>query len=218
MIDEFDDVLWELSDPNLDYDLIEESAYQHGQIGIYENTWGMPTDHGKRKLGLTDSEQDFDYSNLKSSTEYHEDIKSAQKYRALIANELIPSKAVKTWWLYAESKKKYKKATKRSGKWLSFHTPEFIDAAWEQVKDATELGLLGGDSKCSTKKGWKGPGNDFVICIYQYDWRDEKDVMRIRDALRELGFTKPLSYKTDADTIAGKYSCNGAKNLSKYRE
>lgn len=109
--------------------------------------------------------------------------------------------------------------TDRCGKWLVFVPEKFINAAWEQIKDATEKGLLGGSSKCSTLKGRKnGPGSDYVCCVFTYDWRDEKDVMRVREALRELGFTKPLPYKTDADTIAGKYACKGAKKISKYWE
>lgn len=203
MIDPFeypDEVLWELSDPNIDYDLIEESAYHSRQIGIYENTDGSVNDYGDKK----------------NKTAYHEELKSYQKHLAESFKESAPSKATHVYWIYAESTKKYKKSTPNSGKWLLFLKPEFIDAAWEQVKDATEQGLLGGQSKVSTKKGFKG--SDFVICVYSYNWKDEKDVMRIRQELRELGFEKPIPYKTDADTLAGKYSSKGHKGISKYYE
>jgi hypothetical protein len=179
--------------------------------------------HRRKKLGLTDPEQDFDYNYLPeyvNSNKYtHEDIKRFQKSLSESCGETIPTESTRVWWLYAESKHKYKKATQWSGKWLIFCPEKHIDSAWEQVKDATEEGLLGGQSKCSTLKGRKGgPGSDYVICCYTYSWKDEKDVMRVREVLRELGFVKPLPYKTDADTIAGKYACKGEKKISKYWE
>jgi hypothetical protein len=128
-----------------------------------------------------------------------------------------PTDCTKSWWLYAESRRKHKKATKNSGKWILFIPPEHINAAWEQIKDATEQGPLGGRAKCSTKKGWKGKGNDYVIIVYTYDYKDTTDVMRIREELRELGFTKPIPYKTDADTKAKKYAGCGQK-IAKYYE
>jgi hypothetical protein len=93
---------------------------------------------------------------------------------------------------------------------------ECLNIAWEQIKDATEQGLLGGRSKVSTLKGEKG--KEYVICVFTSDWKNEKDVMRVRDRLRELGFEKPLPYKTDADTIAKKYACKGDRKISKYWE
>jgi hypothetical protein len=42
-------------------------------------------------------------------------------------------------------------------------------------------------------------------------------VMRIREELRKLGITETLSYKADADTMAGKYRDIGNNNISKYR-
>ena len=116
-----------------------------------------------------------------------------------------------------DSRRPYKKNTKNCGKWLCFIKPEFIDAAWEQISDATQQGLLGGRAKCSTRKGWKGGDNEYVICIYTYDYKDTTDVMRIREELRELGFTKPIPYKTDADTKAKKYAGCGQK-IAKYYE
>ena len=127
-----------------------------------------------------------------------------------------PSKNRESYWIYAASTKKYKKPTKYSGKWLIFIEPKFIDAAWEQIKDATERGILGGQAKVSTLKSFKG--DKHVICVYTYNWKDGKDVMRVREALREIGFEKPLPYKSDADTRAGKYESTGHKNISKYFE
>jgi len=46
---------------------------------------------------------------------------------------------------------------------------------------------------------------DGVINVYTYDWTDEEDVMRVRAALRRLGFKGKLTYKSDEDTRARKY-------------
>lgn len=128
---------------------------------------------------------------------------------------LDPSKCTWEYWLHAVSKKRYKKFTKNSGKWLVFSPQDQIDAAWNQIKDATERGLLGGWSKVSTLRGFNG--KDHVVCIYTYNWKDEKDVMRVRNVLRKLGFVNPMPYKTDQDTRAGKYASKN-HNISKYFE
>lgn len=193
MIDPFDypdEVLWELSSPDLDREGEDYAEFIESEDSIIE-------DRAPIKLSSKSC-------NLPS-------------YSPSKPQEDAPSDCTASWWLYAESRRKYKKATKNSGKWLCFCPPEHIDAAWEQVKDATEQGLLGGRTKCSTHKGWKGKGNDYVICVYTYDYKDTTDVMRIREELRELGFTKPMPYKTDADTKAKKYAGCGQK-IAKYYE
>lgn len=206
MFDEPDDVLWELSNPNLDYDLIEESAFHHKGIGIYENTWGLPNDYSEKK---------YDKTYIKLCNSSHSNKVKLKREKA-IKKEILPSKYTDDYWIRAYSPRDSTKNSKQSGKWLSFVPKTEIDAAWEQVKDATELGLLGPISKVSTKLGEQG--SEYVICIYTKDWKDERDVMRVRERLRELGFEKPMPYKTDADTIAGKYACKGIKNISKYFE
>ena len=198
-----DEVFWELSDPDLDYNSIEESAFHSKIEGVYENVWGHRQNYDKNGEKL----QSID-------TLYHEKLKNHQQKLAKESREILPSKAKVVWWLYAESNKKYKTPTKNSGKWLCFIDKQYIDDAWRQIKDATERGLLGGKSKVSTLRGLRG--EEHVICIYTYDWKDEADVMRVREALRDLGFEKPIPYKTDADTLSGKYSNKGYKNISKY--
>lgn len=42
--------------------------------------------------------------------------------------------------------------------------------------------------------------------------------MKIRETLRQAGVTKKIPYKTDSDTLAGKYAKNGNKKISKYYE
>ena len=57
-----------------------------------------------------------------------------------------------------------------------------------------------------------------MICVYTHDATDREDVMRVRERLREIGFTKKLSYKTDQATAAGVYSNNSEKPISTYYE
>ena len=94
------------------------------------------------------------------------------------------------------------------GKWMIFEAPEKVDAAWEKIRKATEEGRLGISAKVRTARPEKeGSPHDItksrVICVYTKDWRDEGDVMRVREELRKMGFGHKLSYKSDADTMAG---------------
>lgn len=95
-----------------------------------------------------------------------------------------------------------------------------VNDVWAKIKNAVEEGRLGDSAKVATAK--KNPlANDpnvKVICVYTYDWADEKDVRRIREELKKLGITNKIPYKTDKDTYDGKYSIKGNKNISKYYE
>ena len=93
---------------------------------------------------------------------------------------------------------------KRVGKWLFFVAEKYIDDTWRNVKKAVEDGKLWKHAKVST--AWRSKGSVYVICVYTYDCDDENDVMKIRDHLREMGFKRAASYKSDEQTIAGIYS------------
>lgn len=151
-----------------------------------------------------------------SQTDFHESVKSAQKRRAKGIEEK-PSETDCVYWLYVEDlRRKHPKPTDRSGKWLVFCKPDEIDETWSKVKSAVAAGNLGRTAKCSTRKGFKG--SDYVICVYTHDWKDEDSVQLIRQGLRDIGITKPIPYKTDADTLAGRYAATGAKGIAKYYE
>jgi hypothetical protein len=134
--------------------------------------------------------------------------------------ELNPTEAPDGDWLYAERKKgAYPKETARCGKWLIFIPVEKVDEVWKTVRLATEKGQLGGRSRVSTGRGPASKGEDpnaRVIAVYTYDWKDKKDVMRVRDKLKQLGFSKALNYKTQADTAAGKYYETDSYHLNKF--
>lgn len=131
---------------------------------------------------------------------------------------LSPSKVTNVTWLYAYSKTiDYPLSGKNGGKWLIFVDIWTVDRIWNIIKKATEDGLLGDSSKVSTAKHSElASDSKKVICVYTYDWRDEDDAMRIREALRELGIKNKIPYKTNEDTLNDKYIVNGYKNISKY--
>ena len=97
---------------------------------------------------------------------------------------------------------------------------ESVDETWAGIKTATEEGRLGDKSKVATARpnrdAWHP--NEHVICIYSYDWTDKEDVRRIRAELRRLGISARISYKSNEDTLKGKYRKKGHKNISKYYE
>ena len=80
--------------------------------------------------------------------------------------------------------------------------------------------MLGEESKVSTAK--ENPNtndsNKKVICVYTYDYTDKEDVMKIREALRNIGIKNKIPYKTDNATIKGQYQVRGYKRISVYYE
>ena len=151
--------------------------------------------------------------------ENHEPIKDLQKTSSQPFDDLSPSEVHEVYWLYARNRTgNYPSPTPRSGKWLLFVPKTDIDKVWARVKEATETGRLGADAKVSTAKPNPNEVNptDGVICVYTYDSDDERDVMRVREELRALGFTNKIPYKTDEATLSGKYRRHGERKISKY--
>ncbi|CAL8118681.1 unnamed protein product [Orchesella dallaii] len=137
-----------------------------------------------------------------------------------------PSEESENEWIYVKNKTPYnsKRSTAEgivTGKWLIFEPMDKIDETWKEISTAVAKGILGCSAKVSTIAD-NEVGNpyqdqdDGVICVYTYDHNDEYDVMRVRAALRRMGFTRQLAYKTDQTTLQGKYSWNSKKRVSKY--
>lgn len=97
------------------------------------------------------------------------------------------------------------------GKWCVFVQKDDLEEVWGRVEEATKAGKLWRGAKVSSvwaqtfylMRNPKADPNEHVICVYSYDFHDEADVMRIREALRKIGIAQPLGYKSDADTAAG---------------
>jgi hypothetical protein len=133
-----------------------------------------------------------------------------------------PSKVFDAYWVYAERKDRssYPDHTERGGKWMLFIKTSEIDEWWSKVKTATEDGLLGSSAKVATMKSNPNAASPDtrVVCVYTHDVEDEADCARVRKALRDLGVTWKIPYKTDADTYAGKYAKRGSERISKRYE
>ena len=135
-------------------------------------------------------------------------------------NMRLPSKIRDDYWVYAENPNPSVDWTDRSGKWLIFTSFKKIDQLWELIHDETVAGRLGMSAKAATSKPNDLAKNKFikVICVYTYDALDMIDVMRVRERLREIGFTKKLSYKTDEATHLGVYAGTVEGPVSLYYE
>lgn len=132
-----------------------------------------------------------------------------------------PSTVTDVYWIYAYRKKgNYPQPSDNCGKWLVFVPDKEVDEVWEKIRSATQEGKLGLASKVATAKGSSlaSGSTSKVICVYTYDWTDRKDVTRIREELRKLGITNKIPYKTDKDTLSGKYRRKGDTRISKYHE
>lgn len=132
-----------------------------------------------------------------------------------------PSRVKDRYWLFAHRQQgTYPPAGARSGKWLVFVSAGQVDQAWARIAEATEQGHLGATSKVATAKpNSNAMSQDIkVICVYTYDFEDQADVRRIREELRRLGITKQIPYKTDQDTLQGRYAVTGERGISRYHE
>ncbi len=131
-----------------------------------------------------------------------------------------PSEVFEQYWIYAERRDadSYPEHGERGGKWMLFIKTNEIDAWWIKIKAATESGLLGSSAKVATMKPNPNAASNQtkLICVYTYDVADEEDCSRVRQALRDLGVTWKIPYKTDADTHAGKYSRYGMRISKRY--
>lgn len=135
-------------------------------------------------------------------------------------NTRPPSKVRDDYWVHAENPNPSHDWTEKSGKWLIFTSLKKLDETWKIIAEETVSGRLGISAKAATSKPNGLAKNPWikVICVYTYDSSDIEDVSRVRERLRELGFTKKLSYKTDQAIQAGIYSGDSKKPVSLHCE
>jgi len=126
----------------------------------------------------------------------------------------IPSKSniPEQYWIWAHDPAQRTQNAPNPGKWLIFVSSVDADAAWRKIELAVVAGLLGPSAKISTvwnalQKQEKSNKKSLshVICVYTSDCEDAPDVMRVRQELTNLGWTKKLYYKADHQTHAGNY-------------
>jgi hypothetical protein len=127
---------------------------------------------------------------------------------------VIPSKTTLMYWIVqdAPGAAPGQVDDEKVGKWLIFLEGEQVDEGWRRVRDDTCAGLLGISSKVSTAKpNPESRDRRKVIYVYTKDWADETDVMRVRERLRDRGFTERIGYKRNIETFRGEYSQKGKK-------
>lgn len=125
---------------------------------------------------------------------------------------MVPSSCESVPWIFAHNPwiKVLRIKPELVGKWLLFFGEDAIDHEWDRISQIVANGLLGISAKVATKwhheNGTRGyDHSNRVVCVYTKDCTDLDDVWRVRDALRAIGHTAPLQYKTDSATIAGHY-------------
>lgn len=94
--------------------------------------------------------------------------------------------------------------TDRTGKWCIFRDEATVDALWAKIQQAVvnkELpaGLVSSPANAQRYQG------TYLICVFTHEWRDQADVMRVREILRGMGVDEELGYKRDLDTANGVY-------------
>jgi hypothetical protein len=127
---------------------------------------------------------------------------------------VIPSKTSLMYWIVQDAPCAAPNQVddEKVGKWLIFLEEDQVDEGWRRVRDDTCAGLLGISTKVSTvKPNPESRDRRKVIYIYTKDWADEADVMRVRERLREQGFTDRIGYKRNIETFRGEYSQKGKK-------
>ncbi|KAJ0115880.1 hypothetical protein J7T55_004049 [Diaporthe amygdali] len=96
----------------------------------------------------------------------------------------------------------------RTGKWMLFVEPAFVNDVWERVAQATVKNELGIAAKVAPREE-RGSVKERLVCIYTYDFRDKDDIARVLHRLRQLELVrdraagKPIYYKADAFTYLG---------------
>lgn len=98
------------------------------------------------------------------------------------------------------------------GKWLVFASETSINQVWQTIWPAVSSGKLHAEScKVATMFGnrMSGKGSTYVICVYTSEERMDEVAFKLIQIVKH-----DLRYKTDEDTLAGRYASN-SRNISK---
>lgn len=111
-----------------------------------------------------------------------------------------PSRFTGDHYLHATGPQPAEGSVRRPGKWLIFVSRSRIDALWDTIRRAVKAGRLGHAAKVSTAlPDPQSPDpKKHVIWVYTSNEDDPADVRRVRDALRQLGISWKIPYKSDA--------------------
>jgi len=89
------------------------------------------------------------------------------------------------------------------GKWLLRVAPDSVEEIWPKIRNAVLEGKLASAKIADTLEG-----DVFMICVYTNDYTNKKEVLRVRQAIHELGiYTRTaLYYKPDCITYLDLYT------------
>ena len=211
-ISEMDDVHWQLI-LECDADELSEEDLEDQELMVFLNDKKAVRKFLQRLLESYRSTSTVSPKRKTSTNDANQNSAALQYPR--------PSLVTDTYWIRAERQSgTYPPHSERGGKWLIFVPVANLDGIWEKIRTATERGDLGASAKVATAKPNQNAVSQSqkVICVYTYDWTDIKDVIGIRNHLRQLGITWKIPYKSDEDTHAGKYANRGSRRTSKYYE
>ena len=125
-------------------------------------------------------------------------IQMVQAARMLHDATARPSSLAAVYWIEAKRRDgDYPAPTAHAGEWRIPLSTKNVDAIWERVKALTIAGTLGYKSKVSTRPAaGQAEPEARMLCVRTYDARDERDVARVGEALREIGL-RELEYVAD---------------------
>jgi hypothetical protein len=120
-------------------------------------------------------------------------IAMVQKARMEHDAQAKPSQVSAVYWIEAKRQSGGAAPTPRAGHWLILMNVSAIDTAWATIRQATEAGQLGYKSKVATVALHQR--DERSIYVMTSDADDAADVVRVRLALLDLGFTGDLVYE-----------------------
>jgi hypothetical protein len=118
-----------------------------------------------------------------------------------------PSRYTADHYLHAKGPEPAEGSPRKPGKWLIFVSRTRVDALWDAIRRGVERGRLGHAAKVSTAlpDPLSPDPKKHMICVYTANEDDAADVRRVRGALRGMGVTWKIPYKSDAPARAGQY-------------
>jgi hypothetical protein len=147
-------------------------------------------------------------------------LRPAEPAAVATATDERPSRFTGDYYLHATGPQPENGSVRRPGKWLIFVSRSRIDALWDQIRRAVETGRLGHAAKVSTAlpDPLSPDPKKHLICVYTGNEDDPVEVRRVRDALRQLGITWKIPYKSDAATRVGQSEVTVGGPAAKYYE
>ena len=100
-----------------------------------------------------------------------------------------------------------KKTGLLSGKWLIYVQREHVDKLWNEIQKLADEDKIWSAKVSTSAHPWASEGKH-VICVYTENYLDERDVIKTREVLRQIGIENRLTYKPDIYTLLGIYSDN----------